>query len=92
MFKDAHIKGKILTYDWDKYEGNYQIVEHETLDFKTLQKYYRKTYLKFYLRPSFIIRSIFKINSLTKIKVLIIGFLSIFPIIFKNIFLASSKK
>ncbi|HOK38724.1 MAG TPA: radical SAM protein [Bacteroidales bacterium] len=92
MFKEAHNKGKILTYNWDKYEGNYQIVEHETLDFKTLQKYYRKTYLKFYLRPSFILRSIFKINSLTKIKVLMIGLFSIFPIIFKNIFSGNSKK
>lgn len=91
LFSDAHVNNKILTYDWDKYEGSDQITEHENLDFRTLQKYYRKTYLKFYLRPSFMIRTLFKTKSLLKIKLLFIGVLSIFPIIFAAIFNPRSK-
>jgi len=91
LFSDAHFSKKILTYDWDKYEGSDQITEHENIDFKTLQKYYRKTYLKFYLRPSFMIRTLFKTNSLSKMKLLFIGVLSIFPIINAAIFKSRSK-
>jgi radical SAM superfamily enzyme YgiQ (UPF0313 family) len=91
LFYEAHKNNKILTYDWDKYEGSDQITTHEILDFKTLQKYYRKTYLKFYLRPSFIIRTLFKTKSLLKTKLLFIGVLSIFPIIFAAIFNPRSK-
>lgn len=86
LFTEAHANNKILTYDWDKYEGNIQITKHEILDFKILQKYYRKTYLKFYLRPSFILKTLFKTNSLLKIKLLFTGFISIFPILTSSIF------
>ena len=86
LFYEAKASNRILTYDWDKYEGSDQITEHENIDFKTLQKYYRKTYLKFYLRPSFIFRTLFKTNSLIKLKLLFSGIISIIPIIIAAIF------
>ncbi len=87
MFKDAKTNNKLLTYDWDKYEGSDEIVKHEAISFETLQKYYKKTYIKFYLRPSFIFKTIFSINSFLKIKLIFSGIISIIPIIFR-----SSKK
>ncbi|HQB22211.1 MAG TPA: radical SAM protein [Bacteroidales bacterium] len=86
LFAEAHANNEILTYDWNKYEGNIQITKHENLDFKTLQKYYRKTYLKFYLRPRYIFSTLLKTNSMLKIKLLFIGLISIFPILFSAIF------
>lgn len=86
LFYQSMKEDKILTYNWDKYEGSDQITEHETLDFKTLQKYYRKTYLQFYFRPVFLIRTLFKTNSIFKLKILLVGFVSIIPIIFRTTF------
>ncbi len=91
LFNEAMANNKILTFDWDKYEGSDQITEHANLDFNTLQRYYKKTYLKFYLRPSFMIRTLFRTNSLLKVKVLIIGVVSIIPIIFSSIFKKKKK-
>lgn len=84
MFHEMIANNTLLTHDWDKYDGSDQLFVHENLSFKTLNKYYRRTYLKFYLRPSFIFKQLFKLNSLIKIKVVLIGLLSIFPIIFKR--------
>jgi anaerobic magnesium-protoporphyrin IX monomethyl ester cyclase len=84
LFAKAMQENRILTYNWDKYEGSDQITKHETLSFKTLQKYYRKTYLQFYLRPLFLIRTLFKTNSIFKIKILFIGLISIIPILFRT--------
>lgn len=87
MFSQGVSDNTILTYDWDKYEGSDEIIKHETIPFATLQKYYKKTYLKFYLRPYFIFKTIFSINSFLKIKLIFSGVISIIPVIFR-----SSKK
>lgn len=91
LFSEADKNNKILTYNWDDYEGNKQITEHESLDFKTLQKFYRKTYLRFYLRPSYMLKTLFRTNTLLKFKVLLIGGISIVPIIISSI-LKKGKK
>lgn len=83
MFKEKMEAGAILTGDWDRYEGSDNIFEHETLSFKTLNQYYRKTYLRFYLRPSFILRHLFSATSLMKIKIMFTGLTSIIPIVFR---------
>ncbi len=86
LFRNAMDQNKILTYDWDRYEGNTQIAEHETLSYATLKKYYRKTYLQFYLRPSYMWTLLFKTNSWLRLKVLLIGAFSILPIVFSSVF------
>jgi radical SAM superfamily enzyme YgiQ (UPF0313 family) len=83
-FHQLREAGKILTFDWDKYDGMDQLFEHEYLSFETLNKYYRKTYLQFYLRPSFVLRSLFKLSSIMKLKVALVGLVSIVPIIFRG--------
>lgn len=88
MFHEKSMAKEILTYNWDEYEGSNKIIEHEHLSFEVLNKYYRKTYLQFYLRPSFIFKSLFKVTSLMRIKMMLIGLVSIFPIIFRS----SNKK
>lgn len=92
MFSQAMQENKILTYDWDKYEGSDQIIEHENIDFVTLQKYYRKTYVKYYIRISFMLRTLFKTNSFLKIKLLIVGATSIIPIVFSSVFKSQKDK
>jgi anaerobic magnesium-protoporphyrin IX monomethyl ester cyclase len=84
MFHEMIANGTLLTLDWDKYDGSDKLFEHETLSFETLNRYYRRTYLKFYLRPPFIFKQLFKLNSWVKIKMVMIGLFSIFPIVFKR--------
>ncbi|MDD4150985.1 MAG: radical SAM protein [Bacteroidales bacterium] len=84
LFTNGLSNGSIKTFDWDKYEGSDEIIRHETIPFATLQKYYKKTYMKFYLRPYFICKTIFSINSFLKIKLIFSGIISIVPIVFRS--------
>ena len=86
IFQEASQANKILTYNWDDYEGDVQIMEHENLDYKTLRKYYRKTYMSFYLRPSFIFKTLFSINSLQALKTIMLGAVAISQMFFVSIF------
>lgn len=82
MFADAMKKNKIITYDWDKYDGKDCLFPHETLSFGIMLKYYKKTYLRFYLRPHFIVKQLFNIQSALRINVLFSGLISLFSLLF----------
>ncbi len=84
MFTDAMKNNSLVTCDWDKYEGKDCIIPHESLSFDTMLRYYKKTYISFYLRPRFLFSQIFKINSLLRLQVLITGFFSMLPLLFKK--------
>lgn len=82
MFADAMKKNRIITYDWDKYDGKDCLLSHATLSFETMLKYYKKTYLRFYLRPQFILKQLFNIQSVLRTKVLFTGLISLLPLVF----------
>ena len=83
LFKQAERKNAIRSYDWDLYNGSVILTDHENLSDKELKSWYYKTYLLFYLRPRFILRQIFKLKSFSNLKIALIGFLSLFPILFR---------
>lgn len=63
-------KGKVLNYlgrDWADFRryGKDTFIELEHVSRKKLQQYYKKSYLGFYLRPSYIWKNIKKIKSLS---------------------------
>jgi len=50
-------KGKMLTEKFEDYDQYNLIYEHKTLDKKTVRKFLSKAYNKYYLRPSYLIKS-----------------------------------
>ena len=51
-----------ITENWDDYGFHKEkpVYTHPTLSHETIKKYYKKSYREFYLRPSFIIRRVFR--------------------------------
>jgi anaerobic magnesium-protoporphyrin IX monomethyl ester cyclase len=85
LFRQAQTNDSIRSYDWDLYNGSVILSDHEKLSDNEIKKWYYKTYLSFYLRPIFLFRQLMKLKTLTNIKIAVIGFLSLFPIIFRYI-------
>ncbi|MBL7107363.1 MAG: cobalamin-dependent protein [Phycisphaerae bacterium] len=67
MFKWADEKGYIVTKNWAEYDFANSIMELPTISREKLQKFYRKAYIRFFLRPSYIINRIGKLRSLADI-------------------------
>ncbi len=56
LFNQLHTQGKILTYDWSKYNQQRveKIFEHENLTREQLEEAHKRAYREFYLRKEFI--------------------------------------
>lgn len=85
LFQKAHIQKKIRSYNWDLYNGSVILTDHENLSDREIKKWYYKTYISFYLRPLFILKQILKLKTIANIKIALIGFLSLFPIIIRYV-------
>ena len=67
LYEELRAAGKIKTGNWEKYNLYSiprEIFDHPNLSWDSIEKYYRKFYLEFYFRPSFIAR--YAINSLKR--------------------------
>jgi len=82
MFNQGVENGKILIWDWSKYNGDYLVIEHPNLTEKELRKYYIKTYYKFYFHYKYILKKMFSLTTYTQIRVLMSGLLCLIPIFF----------
>ncbi|MBU3930700.1 B12-binding domain-containing radical SAM protein [bacterium] len=63
LYEELNRAGKIKTADWSKYNLYAipkEIFDHPNLSWGVIEKYYRKFYLEFYFRPSFIFRYAFR--------------------------------
>lgn len=63
QFDEWERDGVIKTRNWDKYTFHTppsEIYDHPTLDWKTIEKYYRLAPRKFYLRPKYIVGRVIK--------------------------------
>ena len=60
---------KILSSNWDEF-GRYQrpVIELPDMSADQLFKYYKKAYLKFYVRPSYFWQRVCRMNSLSDLK------------------------
>lgn len=82
LFKKYESMGLIKTREWDKYNFHLikEVYQHPTLDFETLQKYYNKFFLKFYLSPFFLYnKAIHSIKNFSIIQNLVFGLQTFFP-------------
>jgi anaerobic magnesium-protoporphyrin IX monomethyl ester cyclase len=69
MFKWAKDKGYLRTLNWEKYDLATAVMELPTVDSRTVEKYYKNAYKKFYLRPAYIIKRILRMKSLVDLMV-----------------------
>jgi anaerobic magnesium-protoporphyrin IX monomethyl ester cyclase len=63
LFDEWNKKGVIKIKDWSKfnfYSTTKDIFDHPNLTWDIIEKYYKKFYIGFYFRPSFIIKRLFK--------------------------------
>lgn len=62
LFDDMEEKGLIKTRDWSRYNLHKpeEIYQHPNLSMKILKKYYDKFYVEYYLRPSYLIPTLFR--------------------------------
>ncbi len=63
MFTDMEKDGRIKTHNWDKYNFAIpprELYDHDTLSWKDMDRYYTLSHRKFYFRPRYILRMIYK--------------------------------
>ncbi len=80
LFEWAKEKNYLKTLDWDDYDLAHPVFELPTISSTELKTMYNKVYKKFYLRPSFILKYLFKIKSFYMLKNAILVALTIFKI------------
>ncbi len=73
-------EGRIFINDWNEYDNfeGIAIFEHGELKKEIMEKMYKKAYKEFYLRPTYIIRQIFKIRNLNEMRNRLNAFLALF--------------
>jgi len=63
MFDEMLARGQIKTKDWSKYNFSTsprELYEHDTLSWKTIDRYSDISHRKFYFRPQYILRMVYK--------------------------------
>jgi|SRR3989344_1334869 len=71
LYNDLNKKGLIKKKDWSKYfmhSSDSRIFEHPNLKWETIEKYYKKSFREYYLRPAYIYKRL--IRSIKKKEVL----------------------
>ncbi len=78
LFETAEKMGKIKTHDWSKYVKYHTAVfETEELSSKELERLKAKAFRSFYIRPRYIVKKLLEIRSMTDIKKLWRGVLTL---------------
>ncbi|MBI5572937.1 MAG: cobalamin B12-binding domain-containing protein [Elusimicrobia bacterium] len=78
MFKWAKDKGILTTENWDEYDLSKPIMDLPTVSAEIIAEYYNLAYKKFYWRLHYLLKRIFRIRSLSDIKV---GFSTLWAIL-----------
>jgi len=69
MYRDFQEKKSLLHQNWDLYNLGEPILKLDTVSDQVVKKYYYKSYREFYLRPSFMLRFIFSIRTLSEFSI-----------------------
>ena len=69
MFGWAKENGLLLTENWDEYDLSRPIMNLPSVNPADIEKYYTLAYKKFYSRPDYLLKRIFKIRNLSDIKI-----------------------
>ncbi|MFH0852575.1 MAG: radical SAM protein [bacterium] len=84
MFKWAHERKLLLTYDWDDYTLAKPVMRLENLTENEISGLYQIMYRSFYFRPKYILKKIFGIRSLGDIRIMLSGGLALLSFFFKK--------
>ena len=76
MFAWAKEKGYLNTTDWSKYDLSRCVMNLPGLEPSLVEKFYIMAYRKFYLRPSFLLKSLFKLKTPMDFKKNLMAFFS----------------
>jgi len=87
LYKSGVENNKITCTDWEKYNGDYIVMQHPVLTEKDLKKYYLKTYQSFYLSPRYLLKKAFSFSTYMQIGIYLSALFSLLPV-----FLKSSKR
>lgn len=63
MFEEMDSRKQIKTKDWEKYNFSVspkELYNHDTLDWEVIDKFYNLSHRKFYFRPSYLSRMVYK--------------------------------
>jgi radical SAM superfamily enzyme YgiQ (UPF0313 family) len=77
MFKWAKENGYLKSEDWSKYDLSNMVMELPTISSEKIYEYYKKVFKLFYLRPSYLLKRLFKIRTLNDIKMAFNAFIAI---------------
>jgi anaerobic magnesium-protoporphyrin IX monomethyl ester cyclase len=86
LYKEFLQKNSLLHQDWNLYDRAQPILKLDTVSDEIVQKYYYKSYRDFYLRPTYILRHIFSIRTLSELRIYTKAAFKIAVLIFRNIF------
>jgi radical SAM superfamily enzyme YgiQ (UPF0313 family) len=68
MFAWAKKNGFLLTEDWSRYDLSRSVMRLPTVSPEAVNSFYHYAYKRFYLRPGFLLRRLFKMRSLGDLK------------------------
>lgn len=80
MYEWADKNGYILTKDWDRYDLAHPVMNLPTVSNEEIQKFYKKVYKKFYLRPAYIFMRLSKLRDMKKIAEAFKGLKAVFRV------------
>lgn len=80
LYQWASENGYLENKQWDEYDWSQPILNLPTVDNKTIVKYYRKAFFKFYARPSYFIKRLRKIKTMNDLKNAVAGAKGIFNV------------
>jgi len=82
MFKWAKENNYLIHENWSEYNLAEPVMELPTISSKRVLEYYKRAHLKFYLRPSFILKRLLKVRSFSDFKRNFFPFLSFLKFVF----------
>lgn len=68
MFRWADEHGHLITKDWSRYDCSEPLMNLPTISPEEIKFYYKQAFKRFYLRPSYIVKRLLKLRSLTDIE------------------------
>jgi anaerobic magnesium-protoporphyrin IX monomethyl ester cyclase len=77
MFRWARDKGYLKTEDWSEYDLYTVIMDLPTISESEIRDFYSRAHRRFYLRPGYLVRRLFKTRSWLDLKQNMIAFLTI---------------
>lgn len=82
MFRWAKENNYLIHENWSEYNLAKPVMELPTISSKKVLEYYKKAHREFYLRPSFILKRLFKIRNFEDLKRNLLPFMSFLKFVF----------